>query len=69
MPLDNAAITEDEYKLLVRDVNRLIWGELAGTIPPSLDIMRGIAFEDAAKKAVNLCLERVNVEVNNATSG
>ena len=51
-------MTDAEYKSLVNDVKQILWRELRGTIPPSIDIMRDFSFESAAEKAVNLCLER-----------
>jgi hypothetical protein len=57
-------MTPEEHNRLVGDVKRAIYNELADTIPPSIDLMRGIRFEEAAKKAVELCLKRTNTEIS-----
>lgn len=51
-------MTDEEREQLVQEVKQLLWDELRSTIPPSQDIMRGIAFATAAEKAVDLCLKR-----------
>ena len=39
----------------VEEVKRAIKAELRSTIPPSIDVMRDIRFEAAAKQAIAIC--------------
>lgn len=57
-------MTGDQRDILIQDVKRMIWEEIRDTIPPSYDPMRSLSFAYAAEKAVDLCLERVHVEVS-----
>jgi hypothetical protein len=46
---------EENLDPRVAEVKRAIETELRATIPPSIDVMRDIRFEAAAKQAIAIC--------------
>jgi hypothetical protein len=46
---------EEKVDPRVEEVKRAIKAELRSTIPPSIDVMRDIRFEAAAKQAITIC--------------
>ena len=46
---------EESIDPRVEEVKQAIKAELRNTIPPSIDVMRDIRFEDAAKQAIAIC--------------
>lgn len=53
---------EVEIARLISDVRHIIVSELRGTIPPSIDVMRALRFDNAAEKSVQLCIDRLSNE-------
>lgn len=47
---------------LKNDAKRIIWDELKGTIPPSIDPMRSLRFERAAERVVDMTIAAMDKE-------
>jgi hypothetical protein len=53
-----------DLEVLTKDVRRILVEEIGPTIPSSIDLMRGLAFDDAAERVVNYICNQLQDLIN-----
>jgi hypothetical protein len=53
-----------DIEILTKDVRKILVEEIGPTIPSSVDLMRGLAFDDAAERVVNYICNQLQDLIN-----